>query len=269
MRTVLQISTHSFVDLITNSSSELFVCNGKKTLKTIKEILQTLLDTHNKLSGGSYTFNKVFGKIFVSKFEFQWWNVPDELRDRYDLYNRYCMYSRNPYTGTGFGKDNPEEKELEKKDREIGQRIGIYEKDLYDTNKKEYDKRWTQYRKEIDVLWTDYGARCLEVEFELFMDFLRQNNFSDKKIAEAKKVCQKAVRDHIKGNHGQYRKWKSPLKFSKDVAKAFEQFEEMTGWGVNCKKGDIFLYSKSDNSIPYNMMDAVSSYLSATRYHLG
>ena len=44
MNSLLSISSHSFVDLITNSSSELFVCDGRKTVEAVKEILQILLE---------------------------------------------------------------------------------------------------------------------------------------------------------------------------------------------------------------------------------
>ena len=39
MKNLLVIPVHSFVDLITNSSSELFVCNGNKSVEAVKEIM--------------------------------------------------------------------------------------------------------------------------------------------------------------------------------------------------------------------------------------
>lgn len=40
MKQVLLIQTHSFVDVITNSSTELFVCNTDKSIETVKKILE-------------------------------------------------------------------------------------------------------------------------------------------------------------------------------------------------------------------------------------
>lgn len=40
MKQKLIIKTHSFVDIITNSSTELFVCDGSKTLNEVREIIQ-------------------------------------------------------------------------------------------------------------------------------------------------------------------------------------------------------------------------------------
>lgn len=270
MKTALQISTHSFVDLITNSSSELFVCDSKKTIETIKEILQTLLDTHNKLLAVNYTFENVFGDIFVSKYQFDWWKVPENLRNRFELYNTYCMYSLNRYTGEFIqpNSNRLEEQELEKIQHEIGKSIGIHESGLYESNKKEYDRRWKRYHKQVDKLWTDYGARCLSVDFELFFEFLRQNEFSDEKIEKAKKVAQKAVQYHIKNKCGRWSRGNN-FKFSKDMTDAFDRYKDLTSWGINCNKGDVFVYSKRDNSIPYELMESIEHYLSARRYHLG
>jgi hypothetical protein len=59
------IQPHSFVDIITNSSSELFIMKTEKTLKFIKEVLQDSLDLYNKTADEHRTFNETFGDIFV------------------------------------------------------------------------------------------------------------------------------------------------------------------------------------------------------------
>lgn len=41
MKIIHIIQTHSFVDLITNSSTELFVCQWDKTIDMVKELIQT------------------------------------------------------------------------------------------------------------------------------------------------------------------------------------------------------------------------------------
>jgi len=43
MKTTLTISVHSFVDLITNSSSEVYVTANKKTVKVVKSIIELFL----------------------------------------------------------------------------------------------------------------------------------------------------------------------------------------------------------------------------------
>ena len=48
------------VDLITNSSTELFVSDTKKSVAAVKDILQSAIDLHNK----SINENSVFSDIF-------------------------------------------------------------------------------------------------------------------------------------------------------------------------------------------------------------
>jgi len=43
------LNNHSFVDVITNSSSELFVCDSDKSLKIFKELLNELIKEYNTL----------------------------------------------------------------------------------------------------------------------------------------------------------------------------------------------------------------------------
>lgn len=57
---MLIVNAHSFVDVITNSSTELFVCNTDKTIKQIADILQELLTNYNKLHGERHSFRDTF-----------------------------------------------------------------------------------------------------------------------------------------------------------------------------------------------------------------
>jgi hypothetical protein len=41
MKQILIINPHSMVDVITNSSTELFVCDTEKTIAVVKEILES------------------------------------------------------------------------------------------------------------------------------------------------------------------------------------------------------------------------------------
>ena len=54
---------HSFVDVITNSSSELFIGKAKKDVETIRELLNEMLDLHNKVNDTDYSFDDVFSTI--------------------------------------------------------------------------------------------------------------------------------------------------------------------------------------------------------------
>ena len=73
---IIIINPHSIVDVITNSSTELFVIDTDKSVEVIKEILQEVVNLHNKAEGTSYTFEDIFkeprfneGKVIISGWE--------------------------------------------------------------------------------------------------------------------------------------------------------------------------------------------------------
>ena len=62
---IVIINPHSIVDVITNSSTELFIIPTDKTVEFVKEILQEAINLHNKTNGTSYTFDEIFKKPYV------------------------------------------------------------------------------------------------------------------------------------------------------------------------------------------------------------
>lgn len=70
------IHPHSVVDVITNSSTELFVIDTNKSVNIVREILQEAIDLHNKASETSCEFNDIFkeprfnfGKVIIEGYE--------------------------------------------------------------------------------------------------------------------------------------------------------------------------------------------------------
>jgi hypothetical protein len=57
------IPIHSFVDIITNSSTELFTADTNKDVEAVKEILQNIIDKYNVYEDTGYTMD-MFGHIF-------------------------------------------------------------------------------------------------------------------------------------------------------------------------------------------------------------
>lgn len=264
---ILKISTHSFVDLITNSSSELFVCDTKKTLSAVKELLTTLLKNHDAIDGESHSFEDVFGTIEATEYCFDWWQVPKALQDKYKKYHNYCPFGRNQFHVFSSDDHSAEHQSLEQSERELAYNHPVYEKGLYERDKEEYYKRWNAFHKAVDKLWTKFGANALKTEKLLFIEFLKQNNFSSKLQKDAGKIYDTAITAHIAKKAGEH---PFPImKFSGKLVRAHEVFREWKSWGITAKKGDIFVYSASDNTIPYKLMDTIRSYLNADSYHLG
>jgi hypothetical protein len=69
MKQILIVNVHSMIDVITNSSTELFVCDTDKSIETVKELLKELLEKYDELENvgcedKSYRdFDSVFGRI--------------------------------------------------------------------------------------------------------------------------------------------------------------------------------------------------------------
>jgi hypothetical protein len=66
MKQILVINAHSFVDLITNSSSELFVCNTNKSVDMVEVLLRKMLDLHNEIRGTERRFDDCFGGVYAA-----------------------------------------------------------------------------------------------------------------------------------------------------------------------------------------------------------
>jgi hypothetical protein len=65
MKQVLVLDTHSFVDVITNSSTELFVCDTEKSVEQVAGLLMAKLEEYNSNNECSYKFDDVFDYPYV------------------------------------------------------------------------------------------------------------------------------------------------------------------------------------------------------------
>lgn len=59
------IQVHSLIDLITNSSTELFVVNTDKSIEFIKGVLVGAIELHNSCNETSYCFEDIFDEPYV------------------------------------------------------------------------------------------------------------------------------------------------------------------------------------------------------------
>jgi hypothetical protein len=256
MKSLLIISPHSFVDVITNSSTELFVCDTTKTLDAVKEVLAKLLQLHNELTDEENTFESVFKELCVTPYEFDFYKVPKEIRDEYE---QFCRYG-NPFVKTHYffdedDKKNEEREILEEKEREL--RKGL---------------EYKEFLKERDALWTDYGIKAFDSAVKLFVEFLKQNSFTAEEINEFLAIAEATKKSHKEqkgGEHVWLRIDSIADPADPRVMNAWDTFTLWEGYGITAKKGSIMVEGASDNSIPYLLMDSISSYLHADRYHLG
>lgn len=59
----LVVPIHSTSDIITNSSSELFICGTDRTVEKVANELQIILDMYNKISMSNLDFDMVFQPV--------------------------------------------------------------------------------------------------------------------------------------------------------------------------------------------------------------
>lgn len=64
-RKYIALDVHSFVDVITNSSTEIFICNTDKSLDQVESILRDKLGAFNALHDTSHVFEDTFEKPYV------------------------------------------------------------------------------------------------------------------------------------------------------------------------------------------------------------
>ena len=258
MKTSFVINTHSFVDLITNSSTELYICDNKKTLECVKEILTVLLDNHNRMMNTSFTFDEVFKEPEISKHSFSYWQVPVALREKYENYSDYG----GAYGGRDYNSRNPKIEALEKQERLIPR----IPDGLYKTNKDEYERLCVERRKSEDAMWTNFGAQKMKAELGIFLEFLKQNELSLEVQARAAKAIPHIIKSHRNKKGGKY---PYPEFEDDSIRKIYNDFSHIHSWGLEIQPKSVMVYSRDDNSIPYELMEALESYLHASRHHLG
>lgn len=236
---LLVINPHSFVDVITNSSSELFVCNTDKSVAAVKEILIKLTEIHNQkvaLAGGGLApvdidtlFVDIFKEPRVSKYDFQYHNYEgfDGFMSVHD-YDRSCDHPVHQEASAILGKWDREHTFSYKDSTEK-------ERDVY------YKNRAVAYAaayKKWDKLCRDENCKLLKWVFKV-------NNIP----------------------------WKHGNTLPKFTNKRFwniaDEFLNAINWGYPFKKGDIFIQSRSDNTVPYWMFDDIENLFHARRIHLG
>jgi len=155
MKIRLIVTVHSFVDLITNSSSELFVCSTNKTETAIKEIIEKLHGSKSNL------WETIFKEPEVADYTFDFALMPHKHLEDYKRYNRYS-YNRNP-----------EREMLEEKERAIRR---LYKED------KDYEK----VSALTDKVWEDWDKKHDNAELELLRAFLVTNGISEKEAKQTK-----------------------------------------------------------------------------------
>lgn len=167
MKTLLTINPHSFIDVITNSSTELFVCDTDKTAEMVDEMLQSF-----NPPVGEYAKPWVFDIQEYREFKKQ----ENEIRKNWktgDQWQEGDRYPDNKYSqvsGWFYDLENEEDLEyLRKQYIEEGDRSshcyrswdnGIYGDRLASaqTNSKDLRTSWDARKAEVNVIYSEIKA---------------------------------------------------------------------------------------------------------------
>ncbi len=269
---ILSIQSHSFVDLITNSSSELFVCDTSKIVEMAKEILRELAIIHNqkqKLMGCSdlIDLDKLFTDIFkepsISEYNFE------------KIFQLNCALGNDIGFSDiiHFSGDSP----LEKEKQEYKQKVWDWEKanprpkwpgdKASDKENKAYQKKsdiwFAKHRKAETKIWEPFSkvvfnktTRYDEV-CQALSDICRDNGIGPTDLGEL----------HINWQYGHIEIDKT--KNSKTIEDFRQALLNNASWGMCPKKGNLIIESVTDNTIPYEMFEDIKQVFSANRHHLG
>ncbi len=282
MKTVALISVHSFVDVITNSSSELFVCETKKSVDSIKETLTVLAELYNKkieLTECKYTggqihipslFTAVFSDPVISDFTFDFHQYPRKSE-------WVSMFGDNFTRCSGFYISRYDE-DKHPVLAEAHEQMSIWDKknpgssypDEKALSKADYKKAMAKYQKHFDArkkasikIYKKWNKMMFDITTDLHKWVAEQNGID---LSVLGKPFMSNVWGGEYGANVSYPNWKEDAPACRMVTMVSEALD----WGYTFKKGDVFLRSADDNSIPYSFWpDIENTFGHVQRRHLG
>ncbi len=146
---LLKVTPHSFVDVMTNSSSELFVCNSDKSVEQVKAIVERVMKGYWQMVGEPE--QEIWGKIFEEPRVIR----TGLTREQIATYNSLALTNadRNAIkekVKTQFLMDNPEASEKQLLNA------------IWDAVVKEDTKHWDAQR--------EYATKIGDVEGLIYYD---------------------------------------------------------------------------------------------------
>jgi len=233
MKSLIVFRIHSIVDLITNSSSEVFVGSTDKTVKVIKSTLEKIVEAADGNSNSLWTSMLLEPEISLWTITVphkDWsYNYEPEVKELSDYRKKYPEW--------------PSEKATKKQ-------------------KDDHQKRMDAYRVGLE-----------EIESVVYKEDRQKDE--DEQISFFKKTCKENNIDYIDlGKPEVHRSGKRatvsyPNAKGKKLKNLIERVEFCRGWGISIKKGDVLIFTQSDNTFDYKYFDIVNDLIGGSNYHLG
>jgi len=259
MNHLLSIPLHSQVSLITNSSSEIFVCNDKRSLEKFKSVLLALVQIHNAKydlahaddwheSHNYYTridestlFTEIFKEPRICPINFNIYDFPG--RGEY-------FQTFNPDHNSDLSHPLKEKCEKSLKKKLANSEIWSINASNLKTGTNEHYNYWkTYYQLRNDAL-APWEAHCARVEADLIEWALKENG-----IDMPRPVNNHYASFRLDENH--------PHK------EVLEHIYSAINYDYSLTKGHILLESADDNSCPGTLFQDIEDMFNAERRHLG
>jgi hypothetical protein len=263
MKTVHRIAVHSFVDVITNSSSELFVCSGDKSLQAICQVIEKLhleyqdLNPDARRRGNQRLWVDIFKTPTLSALSFN-----------KEMISKDLWRQRREVESDGFDDQppaNPNEWDAcYAKDRLAQKYSGYHEKGLPIEMSLQ---RQNSYQALTEEIWRGFNQTKLETLSKIFRTVLSENGWGEKDVQSLHlRLDGRGAWTSLIVDMESQAVAQGKLKEAKDH---LQNMDFCIGYGLEIKKGDIILESASDNSVPWALMESIETTLHATRRHIG
>ena len=251
------INIHSAVDLITNSSSELFVCNTKKSVEAVKEIIAVLAENYNRCLSLSDREDHFMNPISLPALFTGVFREPEVSEFTFDL-NKYPDHREfSSMWKSVFGWRNDDVHPIK---AEGDEKMDRWEKDHPRPANDNANKWWNARcaaEREFYPKWTEFVRHHFQ---NLYTWVAEQNGVDLTPLGEPKSQCSAHA-------------WLTYSKYSEDhptpASRLVAAVNEALDWDFSFKKGDVFLRSSYDNSIPYEFWPLIENTFSTQRRHLG
>jgi hypothetical protein len=267
MKTALVISLHSCVDLITNSSSELFICNTDKSVAVVKKIIAKLAEDHYEKIYLPKLWKDVFREPEVAKYSFE--------LEKFPRYAEWEAMFGNRQDSTWYSDG----RQLHDVERTAQHALEDWQRDnpsppwpSQNASKKEqniYERQnstWNDRRDKVaEVLYKEWNDRVLDIYTDLYAWVAKVNRVNLSKLGKLDihrgRYCHPYFTGMVGDNYNKTNRLRA--------AKFIDEINDAISWGYTFKKGDIFLHSASDNTINYDLQDDIQKTFSCQRRHLG
>jgi len=239
MKFLIVINLHSFIDVITNSSTELFVCDTDKTVEMVKEILIADPNVYGYEEPWVFNINEYREwrkqRKIAEEDNNKYWEEhgkPSHIMDK---------FWDSPFSNIeGWFYDTEDEDDMEylrKSYIEDGPRTGGY----WNSDNNIYKGRLSKAEDKATLI----TKLSINIKNHLRVRY-------DAKTAEIQKIY-----DEIKAQDEKPDWWVNPHKY---------HYNEQPTDDLD---GKIIIMGEGDNSMPYDHFDWIERTFNATRHHLG